>query len=71
MAAARLSRAANRERAAEVLKRLRDSGIAASICGEMTDKAHGIQMVESGRPRPFDHPGIDPFWDAFYKALKT
>ena len=55
----------------EVLKRLRDNGIAASICGETTDEAHGIQMVENGRPRPFDHPGIDPFWDAFYKALKT
>ena len=55
----------------EVLKRLRDSGIAASICGEMTDEAKGIQMVEGGRQKPFDHPGVDPFWEAFYKALKS
>ncbi len=55
----------------EVLKRLRDRGIAASICGEMTDEAKGIQMVENGRQKPFDHPGVDPFWEAFYKALKS
>ncbi len=55
----------------EVLKRLRDNGIAASICGEMTDEAKGIQMVEGGRQKPFDHPGVDPFWEAFYKALKS
>ncbi len=55
----------------EVLRRLRDNGIAASICGEMTDEAKGIQMVEGGRQKPFDHPGIDPFWEAFYKALKS
>jgi hydrogenase maturation factor len=54
----------------EVLKRLRDSGVAASICGEMTDESKGIQMVENGKQNPFDHPGVDPFWDAFYKALK-
>ena len=55
----------------EVLKRLRDSGIAASICGEMTDESKGIQMVENDRQNPFDHPGVDPFWEAFYKALKS
>ena len=55
----------------EVLTRLRDNGIAASICGEMTDEAKGIQMVEGGRQKPFDHPGVDPFWEAFYKALKS
>lgn len=54
----------------EVLTRLRDSGITASICGEMTDKSKGIQMVEKGRQSPLNHPGIDPFWEAFYKALK-
>jgi hydrogenase maturation factor len=54
----------------EVLKRLHDSGITASICGEMTEESRGIQMVENGKQSPFDHPGVDPFWDAFYKALK-
>jgi hydrogenase expression/formation protein HypE len=57
--------------AREVLQRLRDAGIAASICGEMTEKAKGIQMVEDGKSRPFDHPGVDPFWEAFYKALRS
>lgn len=55
----------------EVLQRLHDHGIVASICGEMTEKSQGIQMVEAGRSSLLNHPGIDPFWEAFYKALKT
>ncbi len=56
--------------AAEVLNRLHDHGIAASICGEMTPPDEGIHVVEGGRRRELLHPGIDPFWEAFYKALK-
>lgn len=57
--------------AQEVLRRLQDHGIMASICGEMTEPSQGIQMVEAGRSSPLNHPGIDPFWEAFYKALNT
>ena len=55
----------------DVLHRLGDHGIAASICGEMTDESDGIQVVQKGKKRPLEHPGVDPFWGAFYKALKT
>ena len=55
--------------AEEVLRRLVDAGIAASICGEMTEKAEGIQMIEGGKKHPFKHPGVDPFWEAFYESL--
>jgi hydrogenase expression/formation protein HypE len=54
----------------EVLRRLKDHGVKASICGEMTYAAEGISVVEEGRKRPLEHPGIDPFWEAFYTALK-
>ena len=54
----------------EVIRRLRDAGIAASVCGEMTPPAEGIRMVEDGRARDLHHPGVDPFWAAFYNALK-
>jgi hydrogenase expression/formation protein HypE len=57
--------------AQEALRRLRDAGIAASICGEMTDEAEGIRMVQGGKSCPLEHPGVDPFWEAFYKALQS
>ncbi|MFH0878665.1 MAG: AIR synthase family protein [Lentisphaerota bacterium] len=55
--------------APEVLRRLSDRGIPASVCGEMTHPNEGIKVVEGGHTRNLDHPGIDPFWEAFYKAL--
>lgn len=55
----------------EVLQRLTDHGILASICGEMTESSEGIHVVEAGRRRVLEHPGVDPFWEAFYKALKA
>ena len=54
----------------EILKRITDAGIPASICGEMTEESKGINVVEGGKSRPFEHPGVDPFWQAFYDALK-
>lgn len=59
------------KQAAEVLRRLTDRGIPASICGEMTEVSQGIRVVDHGAPRPLAHPGVDPFWEAFYKALRT
>ena len=52
------------------MQRLTDHGILASICGEMTESSEGIHVVEAGRRRALEHPGVDPFWEAFYKALK-
>ncbi len=56
--------------ATEILQKLGDAGIAASVCGEMTDVGEGIRVVEAGRTRELLHPGVDPFWAAFYNALK-
>ena len=53
-----------------VLARLGDAGIAASVCGELTEASEGIQVVEGSRSRPLTHPGVDPFWAAFYRALR-
>ncbi len=55
----------------EVLRRLQDHGIPAAVCGELTDASEGIHVVEDGKKRALNHPGIDPFWAAFYNALKT
>jgi hydrogenase expression/formation protein HypE len=57
--------------AQETLRRLRDAGIAASICGEMLPAEQGIHIFEDSKKRPLEHPGVDPFWQAFYNALKN
>ncbi|MBN1268646.1 MAG: AIR synthase family protein [Kiritimatiellae bacterium] len=53
----------------EILRRLGDRGILASICGEMTEASEGIHIMEGGRKRELKHPGVDPFWGAFFDAL--
>ena len=55
----------------EVVKVLQARGIAASIVGELTDPEEGIIVIEAGHEKPFQHPGVDPFWKAFYGALGT
>jgi len=54
-----------------VVDRLTARGIRASVVGELTDPKRGRVLVENGRERPFDHPRVDPFWNAFYAALKS
>jgi len=53
----------------EIIKALKTKGIPASLAGEMTDPANGIVVVEKGEEKPFEHPKVDPFWNAFYKTL--
>jgi len=57
-------------KAQEVVKELTRKGIAASIVGELIDQGHGMILVEGGSERKLEHPGVDPFWNAFYSALE-
>lgn len=54
----------------EVIRRLADSGIPASLVGEVVPKAEGITYSESGRKVTLEHPGTDPFWAAFDREIK-
>jgi hydrogenase expression/formation protein HypE len=54
----------------ELLQRLHDRSIAASIVGEVTDAAAGTHYTENGITRPLVHPHVDPFWAAFGKAAE-
>jgi hydrogenase maturation factor len=47
------------------LEALRDSDIEAAVVGEVTARADGVTLVEDGKARPLEHPGVDPFWGAF------
>lgn len=54
----------------EVVKVLENKGIRASIVGELIDKKHGMLVREHGQDKKLEHPGVDPFWNAFYTALR-
>ena len=53
-----------------IVEALKSKNIPASIAGELTDPGKGIVVIEDGEEKPFEHPRVDPFWNAFYMALK-
>ena len=57
------------EKADEIVKKLKNSGIDSSVAGEVTEKKEGIMLVEQGKESELEHPRIDPFWTAFAKEL--
>ena len=58
-------------KAREVIDRLKDNGIAASIVGEVVDKAEGMNVFENNVKHELVHPRVDPFWEAFGKAASN
>jgi hydrogenase maturation factor len=52
-------------RADAYVRALASAGIDAAIVGEVTDAAAGAVLVTADGERPLEHPGLDPFWDAF------
>jgi len=57
-------------KAEEIVDILNKKGILASIVGEIVDPERGVNIIEKGRERKLEHPGVDPFWNAFYQTLK-
>lgn len=62
--------ACRKHRSEAVVAKLRSHGINCSIVGEFTETEQGLILVEHNRETPLQHPEIDPFWKAFYQALK-
>jgi hydrogenase expression/formation protein HypE len=54
-----------------VVAALAARGIAAAVVGRLLPKEEGIRVVEGGVEHPLDHPRVDPFWNAFYRALSA
>jgi len=52
----------------EIISRLTDKGILASIVGEVVEKENGMYYFENNKKYELVHPRIDPFWVAFGKA---
>jgi hydrogenase expression/formation protein HypE len=53
------------EHADRFLAALAQAGIQAAMIGEVTDPSSGAVLVDRGRERPLEHPGVDPFWAVF------
>jgi hydrogenase expression/formation protein HypE len=51
-----------------VLRALGRKRISAAMVGQVTRR--GMVLAEGGRETRLEHPVVDPFWQAFYKALE-
>ena len=58
------------QKAEEIVRSLLRKNIPASVVGEMVDPVQGMILIEEGKERKMEHPKVDPFWGAFYKALR-
>jgi hydrogenase expression/formation protein HypE len=63
--------ACREHKAEKVVNALSRKGIRSSIVGELVSPDQGMILVEKGREKKLEHPVVDPFWQAFYNALKT
>ena len=57
-------------KAQQVVDALSARNIKSSIVGEMTPPQRGMVLVKGGVEGKLEHPIVDPFWKAFYNALK-
>lgn len=57
------------EKTGAVLERLREKGITAAAVGVTLPRGEKISLVEGGKEHLLDHPGVDPFWEAYGRAL--
>ncbi len=62
--------ACREHKAEKVVEALMKKNIKSSIVGELTKPEKGMVLVEGGKEKKLEHPIVDPFWRAFYDALK-
>jgi hydrogenase expression/formation protein HypE len=54
-----------------VLQRLNENEIPATIIGRFTPKQKGYMLIENGEETPMPYFSKDPYWDAFFNAYKN
>jgi hydrogenase maturation factor len=62
--------ACREHKAEQIVEALSRKRIPSSIVGELVNPKYGMTLVEEGKEKKLEHPGVDPFWAAFYRALK-
>lgn len=58
------------DKSQEVVDKLIKHNIQAAVIGKIKPKEYGIRMIDQNEEKDLKHPRIDPFWQAFDKALK-
>lgn len=55
----------------EVLEYFAKQNIAITVVGEFTSREEGIRLEKEGKMDVLPKPGADPYWNAYYHALKN
>ncbi len=63
--------ACRHHKAESLVKILAANDIKSSIAGEFVPRRKGLSIIENGRKVELKHPKVDPFWNAFYRALQN
>lgn len=63
--------AADKNHYQDVLNRLNQNHIKASVVGEFTAKENGCKLITRGIKNDMPYYSRDPYWEAFYKAFKN
>lgn len=63
--------AVSKGREGELISHLQSKSIKATVVGEMTAEEEGFKIVERDEEKAFFFDGRDPYWEAFFKALKA
>lgn len=53
-----------------LIDHLESKSISATVVGQMTDESSGRKIIENGEMKEFLFDGNDPYWAAFFKAMK-
>ncbi len=60
-----------KEAVQKVIRRLEATNIPCTQVGEMTSQSKGIKLSEHGQESDLIYPEKDPYWEAFFSALKS
>lgn len=55
----------------KLIKGLESQSIPATLVGEMTENVQGKKIIENDEEKEFLFDGTDPYWAAFFKAMKA
>ena len=60
-----------KEAVPKILSQFKENNIPCTEVGEITKKKEGIKLLENGRISDLIYGGKDPYWDAFFTAIKS
>lgn len=62
---------AKKEYAPKVIEAMHKEHMECNVVGEMVEKDEGIHIVTDKGTEPLEYMGVDPYWNAFFYAMKN